>query len=216
MHLKELIKQIEHDELSPAASDGTLKFYCASSDRRLPEPRHASEYKNSGLLNYPYQKTPSNQNKTHAVTDAAETALYTGWIIPLPIDIVVHKPGSTPPVPLVGKCFENTGFVKNYVEDRSLHTSDTIFSVRTRWFIDVPDGYSVFYTSPANFTDSRFSIIPGVVDADEFPMEIDVPIIPLESDFTMDSGTPLLHVYPFKRTDYDISARTGILTDTDE
>lgn len=213
MELKELIKEIEHGELHPVTGDATLGFYCAPSERRLPEPRPASAYEQSGIKNFPYQQTPKDRDKTPSITAEINTSFNIGWILALPTDVRVITLDSRGPIPVEGKTYKNTDYIENYITKNGVNTNDTIFTINTKWVIDVPDGYSVFYTSPANFTDNRFDVIPGVVDADKFPLEISVPIIPLKEEFNLNSGLPLIHVYPFNRKDYAVSACTGTLTE---
>ena len=72
------------------------------------------------------------------------------------------------------------------------------------WVIKTPPGYSCLFLPPMNNGDDRFSIIPGIVDTDNFISEVNFPIIingdkypVLES--TIEAGTPLVQVIPFKR-----------------
>ena len=57
---------------------------------------------------------------------------------------------------------------------------------------------------PLNNCDDRFFIIPGVVDTDVFPSEINFPIVVNGAKYpTLDTlvkkGTPYVQVIPFKR-----------------
>jgi hypothetical protein len=45
------------------------------------------------------------------------------------------------------------------------------------WKIKTPKGYSCLFVPPLNNSDDRFSIIPGIVDTDTFPNEINFPIV---------------------------------------
>tara|TARA_R100001509_G_C4877437_1_gene219009 strand:- start:800 stop:1558 length:759 start_codon:yes stop_codon:yes gene_type:complete len=72
------------------------------------------------------------------------------------------------------------------------------------WIIKTPPGYSCLFLPPMNNSDDRFSIIPGIVDTDTYPSEINFPIIingdkypVLETVIKM--GTPIAQVFPFKR-----------------
>jgi hypothetical protein len=78
------------------------------------------------------------------------------------------------------------------------------YKIVNPWKIKTPKGYSCLFVSPLNNSDDRFSIIPGIVDTDTFPNEINFPIVingdkyPVLED-TIKKGTPYVQVIPFKR-----------------
>tara|TARA_R110000796_G_scaffold232615_1_gene351021 strand:+ start:1787 stop:2524 length:738 start_codon:yes stop_codon:yes gene_type:complete len=79
-----------------------------------------------------------------------------------------------------------------------------IHKILNPWKIKTPPGYSCLFLPPMNNPDDRFSIIPGIVDTDTFPNEINFPIIingdkypVLETLIKL--GTPYVQVIPFKR-----------------
>jgi hypothetical protein len=78
------------------------------------------------------------------------------------------------------------------------------YKILNPWKIKTPKGYSCLFISPLNNSDDRFSIIPGIVDTDTFPYEINFPII-LNGDkypileTTIKKGTPYVQIIPFKR-----------------
>jgi hypothetical protein len=51
------------------------------------------------------------------------------------------------------------------------------YKILNPWKIKTPKGYSCLFVPPLNNSDDRFSIIPGIVDTDIFPNEINFPII---------------------------------------
>ena len=72
------------------------------------------------------------------------------------------------------------------------------------WIIKTPPGYSCLFVPPLNNTDDRFFIIPGIVDTDTFPNEINFPIVINGDKYpTLDTlfkkGTPYVQIIPFKR-----------------
>ena len=72
------------------------------------------------------------------------------------------------------------------------------------WKIKTPKGYSCLFVPPLNNSDDRFSIIPGIVDTDTFPSEINFPIIINGDKYpvletTIKKGTPYVQIIPFKR-----------------
>jgi hypothetical protein len=72
------------------------------------------------------------------------------------------------------------------------------------WKIKTPKGYSCLFVPPLNNSDDRFSIIPGIVDTDTFPNEINFPIVINGDKYpvletTIKKGTPYVQIIPFKR-----------------
>jgi hypothetical protein len=78
------------------------------------------------------------------------------------------------------------------------------YKILNPWKIKTPKGYSCLFVPPLNNTDDRFSIIPGIVDTDTFPNEVNFPIVingdkyPV-LDSIIKKGTPYVQIIPFKR-----------------
>jgi hypothetical protein len=87
------------------------------------------------------------------------------------------------------------------------------YKILNPWTIKTPKGYSCLFVPPLNNSDDRFSIIPGIVDTDTFPNEINFPIIingdkyPILED-TIKKGTPYVQVIPFKRDSWKMSLKS--------
>ena len=78
------------------------------------------------------------------------------------------------------------------------------YKILNPWKIKTPKGYSCLFVPPLNNSDDRFSIIPGIVDTDTFPNEINFPIIINGDKYpvletTIKKGTPYAQIIPFKR-----------------
>ena len=90
-----------------------------------------------------------------------------------------------------------------------------LYKIVNPWKIKTPKGYSCLFVPPLNNADDRFLIIPGIVDTDTFPNEINFPIV-LNGDkypvleTTIKKGTPYVQIIPFKRDQWKMSfkART--------
>ena len=80
----------------------------------------------------------------------------------------------------------------------------SFYKILNPWKIKTPKGYSCLFVPPLNNSDDRFSIIPGIVDTDTFPTEINFPIV-LNGDkypvleTIIKKGTPYVQIIPFKR-----------------
>lgn len=68
------------------------------------------------------------------------------------------------------------------------------------WAIQLPPGYSLFYTHPINRFDLPFYTISGVVDSDTYGAPVNLPFY-LRKDFIgkLPKGTPVAQVVPIKR-----------------
>jgi len=80
------------------------------------------------------------------------------------------------------------------------------------WKIKTPKGYSCLFVPPLNNSDDRFSIIPGIVDTDTFPNEVNFPIIINGDKYpiletTIKKGTPYVQIIPFKRDSWKMSVK---------
>jgi len=86
------------------------------------------------------------------------------------------------------------------------------YKILNPWKIKTPKGYSCLFVPPLNNADDRFSIIPGIVDTDTFPNEINFPII-LNGDKysiledTIKKGTPYVQIIPFKRDSWKMNLK---------
>jgi hypothetical protein len=84
------------------------------------------------------------------------------------------------------------------------------YKILNPWKIKTPKGYSCLFLPLLNNSDDRFSIIPGIVDTDTFPNEINFPIIINGDKYpvletTIKKGTPYVQIIPFKREGWKMS-----------
>jgi hypothetical protein len=86
------------------------------------------------------------------------------------------------------------------------------YKILNPWKIKTPKGYSCLFVPPLNNSDDRFSIIPGIVDTDTFPNEINFPIIINGDKYPIletmiKKGTPYVQVIPFKRDSWKMNLK---------
>jgi hypothetical protein len=86
------------------------------------------------------------------------------------------------------------------------------YKILNPWKIKTPKGYSCLFVPPLNNADDRFSIIPGIVDTDTFPNEINFPIIINGDKYpvletTIKKGTPYIQIIPFKRDSWKMTVK---------
>jgi hypothetical protein len=72
------------------------------------------------------------------------------------------------------------------------------------WSINVPEGYSIYFTHPSNRFDLPFKVISGIVDCDTFDLSVQFPFL-LDKDFEgiIEAGTPICQLIPFKREEWE-------------
>lgn len=75
----------------------------------------------------------------------------------------------------------------------------TTFKFVNYWIITTPKGYSISAQSPAGY-DNPLKVVPGIVDTDKYPSRLPFPMWIKEGyEGTLEKGTPLVQVLPFKR-----------------
>ena len=71
-----------------------------------------------------------------------------------------------------------------------------------RWIIKTSPGWSCLFVAPANHLETRWLTLNAVVDTDNYMQYINFPVVWMENDFddVIYSGTPIIQVIPFKRS----------------
>jgi hypothetical protein len=77
------------------------------------------------------------------------------------------------------------------------------------WAIQTPPGYSVLFVQPMH-RESVFTILPGVVDTDQYNAPVNFPFVlnNIEFEGLIPAGTPMAQVIPFKRESWEMSIGT--------
>ena len=78
------------------------------------------------------------------------------------------------------------------------------------WGIKTPPGYSTLFVQPMH-RESVFTILPGIVDTDEFTSPVNFPFTFNDSKYEglIPAGTPMAQVIPFKRDSWEMSIGTA-------
>jgi Family of unknown function (DUF6065) len=97
------------------------------------------------------------------------------------------------------------------------------FRLHNFWTIKTPPGWSCLFVSPLNRANHVIEIVSGIVDTDVYHAPINFPFfpIPVDGEYVLEQGTPIVHVIPFERgtleaeiraeTDDEASRRWNIL-----
>ena len=73
------------------------------------------------------------------------------------------------------------------------------------WAIKTPKGYSTLFVQPFH-RESVFTILPGIVDTDEYCAPVNFPMVINDPQFEglIPKGTPIAQVIPFKRDSWSM------------
>ena len=95
----------------------------------------------------------------------------------------------------------------------SKNRNQTVQKILWPWTIKTPPGYSCLFVPPMNNRDDRFEIIPGIVDTDSYPLEINFPFVLngdkyQRLDTKIKKGTIFAQCIPFKRESWKMKIGT--------
>lgn len=79
------------------------------------------------------------------------------------------------------------------------------------WTVRTPPGWSCLFVQPLNRAPLPIEIIAGVVDTDNYAALVNFPFFATGADgvHTLEKGTPLVQVIPFRRDDASLRAATN-------
>ncbi len=81
--------------------------------------------------------------------------------------------------------------------------SPFVIKFTCEWTITLPSGYSLLCMQPSNRFDAPFQLITGIVDADVFPLTIQLPFfIKNNWEGIIETGTPIAQYIPIKRENW--------------
>lgn len=151
------------------------------------------------------EKKPNGQGKTTATVKRCMPvfdAITAGYILTLPADVYVSLKGTE-------QYFEwaDLGLVEFHpVEQAPNHPAKKPYSYPkwiNHWSIRTPKGYSTLFVQPFH-RESVFTILPGIVDTDEYYAPVNFPMVINDPNFQglIPKGTPIAQVIPFKRDNW--------------
>lgn len=80
-----------------------------------------------------------------------------------------------------------------------------ILKLHAPWMVKLPKGYSLLFKNPANHFEHDLELFEGLVDVDEYPLNINMPFCwrsEKKGDFILEAGTPLCQIIPIKRENW--------------
>jgi len=162
------------------------------------------------------QKKPSSEARTTATVKRCMPvfdAITAGYIITSPADvwvsIIEDENGEK------DQRFEwsNFGLISFHpVEQAPSHPAKNGFPYpkwNNLWSVKTPKGYSTLFVQPFH-RESLFTILPGIVDTDEYYAPVNFPFVMNDSSFEglIPKGTPIAQMMPFKRDSWEMSPGT--------
>lgn len=139
-------------------------------------------------------------------------AIAAGYIITLPVDVHVFIPASEDPSVKPAQHFKWSDFNPvsfHPITQAPTHPAripDAAYPKwRNPWAIKTPEGYSTLFVQPMH-RESLFTILPGIVDTDEYFAPVHFPMVMTDPEFEglIPKGTPIAQVIPFKRESWEL------------
>lgn len=129
-------------------------------------------------------------------------SLSMGYVITLEADVLVKRVADTHQFEwLIGGNLVSLHAQYQVAAEQIPPEYSTIpYKFENQYVIKTPKGYSSLITHPLNRTDLPFITMTGVVDTDNYDLQINFPFL-LRNDFEgiLEAGTPIAQVIPIKR-----------------
>lgn len=175
-----------------------IKFTSTEPDLSLPHPLPA------------YKSIPEWYRSSKQISNGIETvktcvpfldSMISGYVITLASDIFFQDgvPQSVAKIDVVNGHLDGQlgDLMIPFEYHQQVHKWLNFFVVKT------PKNYSTMFIHPNNRIDLPFYTFSGVVDTDQFPVQVNFPFL-IKKDFTgiIPAGTPIAQAIPFRREDW--------------
>ena len=211
MRLDKILERIETGQYDPTISGSTVEFHCIEAEYGVnPQPRDPGEAREAGMRNPTYGRVLSDEELAFTDRPPVRRAMNAGWLLTNPVPTSIRVPdNSDSPLPVTQTDFDHITDYRRArgIDDRFGVSSDrTVWEIHTGWIVDVPDGYSVLYQQPFNYRSDHFRAIPGIVEAEQLPRMLRIPV-----EITTERGSirydePVAQILPFKRAEQSVEA----------
>jgi len=196
------------------SSQPTIRFLCRPEDLGvIAEPRPAKSVMPDWFKKLPpvdkTQLAPTNNGQTVKRCMPFLDAMATGWILPLAADVRLEIRDG-------GKSVEaGWEFDRVMVSNHGAHQvagnpkePRPPCKFHNYWSVRTMPGWSALFLPPLNRGEQIFECVVGVVDTDTYAAHIHFPFFAAAPDgiYTIEKGTPLVQVIPFKRAEASIEA----------
>lgn len=186
-----------------------IEFLCAPEDHGvIAPPVPAREF-----LPAWFRRLPAVDVRQESVSDNGLTvkrcmpfldAMTTGWIIPLPATVRMEISEDGRSVQS-GWDFDRTLVSNHHAYQVAGHPSlpRPPGKFHNYWTVRTPPGWSCLFMSPLNRPNEVFELVAGIVDTDTYTAPVHLPFFATGDDglYTLEKGSPLVQVIPFRRED---------------
>lgn len=205
MEFRDVVDAIKRGEYDPAVEGDVVEFYCLEADYGVnPPPRRAKQLVETESKNPTYGRVLGEAERAFSERPTVTVAASAGWILSMPVPTNVRSPAETDDViPVSHPKYEH---VTDYRREFGVRTDRALWHVDTKWVVDVPDGYSVYYAHPFNHSTETFTVVPGVIDVDQFPYWFRVPVCVNVDHGAIEYNDPLVQLLPFERSEEPVRA----------
>jgi hypothetical protein len=176
------------------------EYYPQPASKLLPEwYKELNSYINNKKEPVGDGQTSGTMKKCVPVFDA----ITAGYIITLPADVFVTQKDGEPYYE-----WSNYGLIAFHnVDQAPTHPNRNEHNLYPKfmnpWCIETSPGYSVLIVQPLH-RESKFTILPGVVDTDAYVDKINFPFVLNDKTFEglIPAGTPIAQIIPIKRENW--------------
>lgn len=197
-----------------------LTFLCRPEDEGVIAPPVAAK----SLLPEWFRKLPPVSRDNVSTTNNGLTikrcmpfldAMTTGWLITLAatVRLDIKEDGK---VVEAGWEFDRTMVSNHGAHQVAGHPREQRppCKFHNYWSISTAPGWSCLFVPPLNRAGQPFECVSGVVDTDSYNAEIHFPFFAAAADglYTIEKGTPLVQVIPFRRDEVLIDAEIRAAT----
>jgi len=184
----------------------------------VPEPKRSGKYLPSYYKNLPVQINNSPDSGTAKQCVPFMEAITAGYVIPLWTDVYIIAQNGEVEINFPENYSVNDGAgrhayqqLEGYPESNTSYGKE-LLKFFNPWIVETPPGVSCIFTSPMNHFDTRFKLISGIVDTDNYYGEVNLPFTwgGGDGEFFIEKGTPLVQVIPFVRYNFNKHKVTAI------
>lgn len=192
-----------------ASTEPCIEFLCAPQDLGVIAPPVPAR---EALPDWFRRLAPVDKNHL-STTDNALTvkrcmpfldALMAGWILPLAATVRIEIADNGQTVH-TGWDFDKTMVSNHHPYQVNGHPMQPRppCKIHNHWTIRTPPGWSCLFIPPMNQPNGVIEVASGIVDTDEYRSLINFPFFATAPDgfYTLEKGTPLVQVIPFRRDD---------------
>lgn len=158
-----------------------------------------------------YSRGEGTVNKTIKKCMAVFDSLTAGYILKIPVDIMIDATGKRIIYTQANNeekeiiSMHSPEQVKGFPFNRETYM-DEVFRINPQWAVKTEEGISCMFIHPMFHEDLPFRVISGVIDTDNFMSDGSFSIL-IERGFkgVLKKGTPLVQAIPFKREEYEMA-----------